>query len=313
MPLDPVFAEMLKQMADAGGPPLDEMSPADARQMYRGMQADLPKPAIGKVVDQQADDIPIRVYYPGDAAAAPCVVYFHGGGWVIGDLTTHDSVCRQLADKTGFTLISVDYRLAPEHPFPAAIDDCYAATRWVAEHAAALKVDPAKIAVAGDSAGGNLSACVCLKAREEGGPAIACQLLIYPVTDTALDTSSYRDNADGYLLTLDSMIWFWEHYLGHGELKAGEPGNRDNPLAAPAKADSLAGLPPACVITAEFDPLRDEGEAYAQRLIDEGVATEVRRYDGMIHGFFGMTNLVEGSRQAMTFATEYLKQELYRH
>ncbi len=299
MPLHPTLKNLLQQMAAAGAPPMTEMSPTEAREMYNTMQTGYPEPEIEEIVDSKAGDIPIRIYRPS-ADTNPCIVYFHGGGWVIGDLTTHDSVCRQLALATGFTVIAVDYRLAPEAPFPAAIDDCYASTCWVAENAAALGIDPNNIAVAGDSAGGNLSACVCLKARQEASLNLACQLLIYPVTDTALDTVSYSDNAEGYLLTRDSMIWFWDHYLGKDDAA------RNNPLAVPSKADNLAGLPPACVITAEFDPLRDEGEAYAQRLAEQGVPTRVKRYDGMIHGFFGMTHLLEDANDAMAFAVDFL-------
>lgn len=299
MPLDPIVASMLEQMAAAGAPPLSEMSPPDARAMYREMQAALPSPELASVEDARAKDVPVRIYRANKKPGGPALVYYHGGGWVIGDLETHDAVCRQLAAAIDATVIAVDYRLAPEHPFPAAIDDCYLATCWVADQADKLGIDPQRLAVGGDSAGGNLAACVSLRARDEDGPAIAHQLLIYPATDTAMDTPSQQDNAEGYLLTKDSMVWFWNHYLG-GK-------NQQNPYAAPLHAQSLADLPPACVITAEFDPLRDEGEAYAAKLTAAGVPTVVKRYDGMIHGFFGMTDLLAGSKEAMALAANELK------
>ena len=296
MPLDPIVASMLEQMAAAGAPPLPDMSLPDARAMYREMQAALPKPDLASVEDAEAGAVPLRIYRSSQDAC-PAIVYFHGGGWVIGDLDTHDSVCRQLALGTGAAVIAVDYRLAPEHPFPAALDDCYAATCWASSHAVELNIDPARLAVAGDSAGGNLATCVCLRIREEGGPRLRHQLLVYPVTDTAMDTASLKENAEGYLLTRDAMVWFFDQYLGKGGK------NRDNPYAAPAKAKSLAGLPPACIITAEFDPLRDEGEAYGQALATAGVPVKAQRFDGMIHGFFGMTDMLAGSKAAMALAT----------
>ena len=197
-------------------------------------------------------------------------------------------------------VVSVDYRLAPEHPFPAAPEDCYAATAWLAEHCAELGGDPARLAVGGDSAGGNLAAAVALMARERGGPPLAHQLLIYPVTDYAFDTASYRENAEGYMLTLPLMEWFWNHYLA-------DPAQGDNELASPLRAASLAQLPPATVITAEFDPLRDEGEAYAQRLSDAGVKTEMTRYDGVFHGFFGMGAAIDKAKQAVDEACTALR------
>jgi acetyl esterase len=211
----------------------------------------------------------------------PVVVYFHGGGWVIGDLEVVDQPCRQLASAAGAIVVSVDYRLAPEHRYPAAFEDSYAATVWVGAHAAEIGGDPARLAVAGDSAGGNLAAAVALAARDRGGPELAAQLLIYPVTDFNFGTASYHDNREGYLLTKGSMQWFWAHYLGAQDLDK-------DPYACPLRADSLAGLPPAYVATSEYDPLRDEGEAYARRLEEAGVAVTAKRFDGMLHGFFWM-------------------------
>ncbi len=303
MPLDPVFAEMLKQMAEADGPAMKDMAPSEARMMYRVMQEALPRPDLPSVEDSSADGVPIRIYRPTGERTA-CIVYFHGGGWVIGDLETHDGVCRQLAEASGMTVIAVDYRLAPEEPFPASIDDCYKATAWIAANGDTLNIDADKIAVAGDSAGGNLSTCVCLKARAEGGPHISFQLLVYPVTDTAMDTQSYVDNAEGFLLTKDTMTWFWDSYVGD------DAASRSNPLASPMAENDLSGLPPACVITAEFDPLRDEGESYAERLKAAGVTVTIKRYDGMIHGFYGMTHLVEGAKDALALSVSELKSAL---
>ncbi|HIG00948.1 MAG TPA: alpha/beta hydrolase, partial [Myxococcales bacterium] len=222
------------------------------------------------------------------------------GGFVIGDLDTHDGTCRELAVGAECLVVSVDYRLAPEHPFPAAPEDCYAATAWLAEHCAELGGDPARLAVGGDSAGGNLAAAVALMARERGGPPLAHQLLIYPVTDYGFDTASYRENAEGYMLTRPLMEWFWNHYLA-------DPAQGDNELASPLRAASLAQLPPATVITAEFDPLRDEGEAYAQRLSEAGVKTEMTRYDGVFHGFFGMGAAIDKAKQAVDEACTALR------
>ncbi len=304
MPVHPIVQEMLHQMAQADGPTMIEMSPAEARNMYRAMQAEMPVPEIDSVEDRDAEGIPVRIYRTSQEEDQPVAVYFHGGGWVIGDLETHDSTCRQLAVAADCTVVSVDYRLAPEHPFPAAIDDCYLATRWVVEQAGALGVDPERLAVAGDSAGGNLAACVCIRARDAQGPNIGFQLLIYPVTDARMESASYEENAEGYLLTRESMEWFWNHYTGHR--------HQDNPLASPQAASDLSGLPPACIITAEYDPLRDEGEQYARALEAAGVRTVLRRFDGMIHGFFGMTHLLEDSREALNFASGQLARAFRR-
>ena len=303
MPLEPAFETLLQQLAEAGGPALIDVSPPEAREMYRAMQGLLPNPDIRQVEDTDADGVPIRIYRNSEAPG-PCILYFHGGGWVIGDLDTHDSVCRQLVNATGYTLIAVHYRLAPEHPFPAAIDDCYAALCWVQKNAESLAVDGSRIALAGDSAGGNLAATVSLKARNEGTGGVRFQLLIYPVTDFNFDTSSYADNAEGYLLTADAMRWFWNHYIGHDESLGSDP------LASPLRAADLSGLPPAMVMTAEYDPLRDEGEAYAERLRQAGVETRLQRYDGLIHGFFGQTDLSQGASEAMSDAAAALKHAL---
>jgi acetyl esterase len=250
-----------------------------------------------------AGEIGVRVYRPEGRAPLPALVYFHGGGWVIGSLETHDGACRELANRVGCVVVSVDYRLAPESRYPAAAEDCYAATKWVAGNAQALGVDPARIGIGGDSAGGNLTAVVALMARDRGGPALRHQLLIYPVTDADFGRPSYRENAEGYLLTTKAMEWFWGHYVP-------DPAQRAEPYAAPLRAKDLAGLPPAFVITAEYDPLRDEGEAYAKRLQQAGVPTRLQRYDGAIHGFFAMGLLSEVARTALADAVAEAKRAL---
>lgn len=299
MPLNPIVELMLKQMAEAEAPALIEMSPADARAMYRAMNEEATKAELTSVSDNSADGVPIRVYRPSLAENLPCLVYFHGGGWVIGDLETHDAPCRLLAKESECVVIAVDYRLAPEHPFPAPLDDCYSATEWVARNAVELSINKNKIAVGGDSAGGNLAASVCIKARDESGPGITHQLLIYPVTDIAMDTESYNTNAEGYLLTRESMVWFWNHYVGDTFA--------DNALVSPLKTTDLSNLPTATVLTAEFDPLRDEGEAYGEKLKAAGVTTLIKRYDGFIHGFISMTDALEGARDAVSLLAAELR------
>jgi acetyl esterase len=247
-----------------------------------------------------ACEIPIRIYSPTAQSPAPALIYFHGGGWVLGDLESHDHVCRALANSASCVVLSVDYRLAPEHKFPAAVDDSYAATQWIAEHAGELGVDPSRIAVGGDSAGGNLAAVVSQLARDRGGPYIVYQLLIYPGTDMQMNLPSIDENADGPLLTKAAMLWFVDHYLNG-------VGDRINPLASPLLASNLQGLPPAMIITAECDPLRDEGEAYGLRLEDAGVRVDVQRYDGMPHGFFSFGAALDGGRQAFADATSRLR------
>ncbi|NNE73740.1 MAG: alpha/beta hydrolase [Acidimicrobiales bacterium] len=246
-----------------------------------------------------AGDIAVRVYWPEPSMTdAPGVVYFHGGGWVVCSLETHDAVCRKMAARTGAVFVSVDYRLAPEHRFPAAPDDCFAATQWVAANGARWGIDTTCLAVAGDSAGGNLAAIAAVRARDAGLD-LAAQLLVYPCTD--LDPSrwpSMTENADGYFLTRDAMEWFYERYVTDAD--------RTNPEAAPIHAPDLANVAPAFVLTAEFDPLRDEGRAYADRLRDAGVATEDTCYPGMIHGFFNMDDAIDLAKTAQNDAASFL-------
>ena len=306
MPLDPQAQALLDQLASLGGQPLSSMGVAEARRMMEMMSAMRGTPVeVASVVDRRVPgpqgEIPVRVYTPNGSAPLPLLVYFHGGGWVLGSLETHDGVCRSLAAGAGCVVVSVDYRLAPEHCYPAAAEDCFAATQWAHTHAAELGADAKRIAVGGDSAGGNLAAVVAQMARDSGAPGLVFQLLIYPATDAAYDTASYHDNATGYLLTTDDMRWFWGHYLGDAPARAAEP------YCSPLRAGSLAGLPPALVITAEFDPLRDEGEAYGAQLEEAGVPARLTRYDGLIHGFFGMGSLIDQANAAVKEACGNLR------
>ncbi len=240
-------------------------------------------------------EIPVRISTPHDAADPPAVVvYFHGGGWVVGDLDTHDRTTQRLAQATGAVVVSVDYRLAPEHRFPAAADDAYAATQWATEH-----LRPSCLVVAGDSAGGNLAAVVSQMARDRGGPAIDHQVLVYPVIDHAMDTESYDVNGSDYFLTRVKMAWFWDQYAGDDD--------RAHAYCSPIRAEDLAGLPPASVVTAELDPLRDEGEAYAVALRAAGVPTESMRGEGLFHGFFGLDELLPDAVPAWTWTVDQLR------
>ncbi len=293
MPVNPQAQVVLDMMAATGfklvGDPI----------AVREMLALTPRPQgepVASVEDRaitaNGAQIPVRIYRPESGPAVkPALVWFHGGGWVIGSLDGSDFGCRIMANASGCTVISVDYRLAPEYKFPTAVDDCLAVTKWVAENGPELGVDGARIAVGGDSAGGNLAAVVSQLARDVGGPAIAFQALVYPVTNYDFSTASYRDNAEGYLLERDSMEWFWGHYLR-------SEADGASTKASPLRHTNLAGLPPAIVLTAEFDPLRDEGEAYAKRMRAAGVPVEARRYDGQIHGFFANPAIDDGSEAA---------------
>jgi acetyl esterase len=300
MPLDPAVKTMLDQLAEAGGPTLREAGVDQGRQMLQMMAMLEGEPAeIARVESVTIDGIPARVYAASADDALPVLVWYHGGGFVIGDLETADRTCRKLAIGAGALVISIDYRLAPEHPFPAGADDCITALRWIVDHAKELGGDPSRIAIGGDSAGGNLAAVTALRARDAGLP-LRHQLLVYPVTDCTMSSSSYEENAEGYLLSADSMDWFIGHYLG-GTTDAKDP------HVSPLHADDVSGVAPALVITAEFDPLRDEGEAYAERLRDAGVDVEVRRFDGQVHGFFGLGSIWPAANDAVDLAIAHLR------
>ncbi len=282
--LEPQAQQFLSDLASIDEPPLESLTPREARAYIRRARAAfaVAGEAVARVEDRAipgpAGPLPIRIYTPRGEAPFGVLVYFHGGGWVLGDLDMVDALARALANRAGCIVVSVDYRLAPEHPFPAAFDDAYAATCWTVEHAAELGGDAQRIAVGGDSAGGNLAAAVTLAARDLGGPRLVSQLLIYPVTDQDFTRPSFAAFADGYFLTTAAMKWFWGQYLR-------DAADAGNPYAAPLRAASLRELPPATVVVAGYDPLRDEGEAYARRLHDDGVHVTVRRYPGMVHGF----------------------------
>jgi acetyl esterase len=273
------------------------------RQMEERRVPPVGVPEMAKVEDRviaapDGAEIPIRIYWPTDEPGPrPVVVFFHGGGWVIGNIESHDSTCKALAHATNMVFVSVEYRLAPEFKFPIPPEDCYLATKWVADNAVTIGADPARLAIAGDSAGGNLAAVVALMARDRGGPPIKFQLLIYPCTDFDTARPSMIANAQDYFLTRDAMEWFYGHYLDEAD--------KDHHHAAPIRAE-LAGLPPALVITAEFDPLRDEGNEYGRLLQQAGVPATVSCYDGMIHGFFSMTAIMDKARDAQAQAARAL-------
>ena len=291
MPLDPQIAGLLAMLESAGTPPISQGTPQAARDGFRMLTVGLRDPATLPQV-RSVDDvalpggIPARVYRPDSDGPVPTVVFLHGGGFVIGDLDTHDDQARLVAHEVGAVVVSVDYRLAPEHRWPAGLEDCVAATRWALAHVDELGGDPARVAVAGDSAGGNLSAAVALELRGEDGPGLAAQLLLYPATDFTETAThpSREENSKGFLLTEDDMRWFGDQYVPEGA-------DRADPRLSVLQAADLSGLPPAVVATAEYDPLRDEGEAYAAALEAAGVTVVKHRYDGLIHGFFGFSAL----------------------
>jgi acetyl esterase len=285
------------------------LPPSDARALFAQLAAIEPREEVAAVADHLVPgprgDVPVRVYTPASATAADPVgvlVWMHGGGWVVGDLETADATCRQLANRAGAVVVSVDYRLAPEHTAPAALDDCLAALTWSIENASMLGATGPKVAVGGESAGGNLAAVLCQQALDDLGPQIDFQLLVNPVTDCTMSHGSIEENAEGYFLTKAAMAWFIGHYLGEADPK--------DPSVSPLFVDRCEGLPPAMVITSELDPLRDEGEAYAQRLREAGVPVDARRYDGQIHSFFVMTSLLDDGMIAVERAGAALRAAL---
>ena len=305
--LDPNVRLLLAAIEAQGNPPLESLSPTEARKLA----ADSLQPVRGVMEPLRSIEnhripgpeglIPIRVYTPDAPSPRPAMVYFHGGGWVLCDLDTHDVICSAIARRAGATVISVDYRLAPEHKFPAAVVDSYAGLVWVAANADGLGIDRNRISVGGDSAGGNLAAVVALKSRDESGPAIALEALVYPVTDlSSFASPSYREFAEGYQLTKAEMEWFRDLYLSTAA-------DARHPHASPLLASDLRGLPPALIITAECDPLRDEGEAYAKRLEAAGVPVTCTRYAGMIHPFFSMSGAIPQALDAFQQIAEAIQ------
>jgi acetyl esterase len=297
MPLDPQAQQVVDAMAALNLKPVEDSTPAEAREAMRARTAALgPFDEVAKIADHRVPvdggEIAVRVYSPSGAGPHPVLVFYHGGGWVIGDLYTHDGICRSLTNAAACAVASVDYRLAPEAKYPVAAEDSHTALCWMAANAGRLGIDPRRVAVGGDSAGGNLATVVALMARDRRGPSLVYQALIYPVTDHGFDTPSYQENATGYVLTREAMRWFWRHYLARDEQGA-------EAYASPLRAANLAGLPPALVLTAECDPLRDEGEIYAARLRDAGVPVPLTRYSGMFHGFFRMTRMLDKARAAL--------------
>jgi acetyl esterase len=305
--LHPEVRVLLEAMDAQGAAPLETLDPITARaDRLEPMKALGGEPdVLGRVEDLSVPgpggNVLLRVYASEHGGIRPALIYFHGGGFVFGNLDTHDAACRAIAKESGAVVISVDYRLAPEHKFPAAVEDSYAATIWVRQNAAKLGIDPGCISVGGDSAGGNLATVVAIRCRDAGGPALASQVLIYPVTDvSSFDTDSHRDFAEGYFLTRAAMNWFTGHYVRSADVTR-------HPEVSPLLAPDVSGLPPALVITAEFDPLRDEGEAYAHRLRQAGVPVTISRYPGMVHGFVSMRGVLAGGRQAIQEVAEFTR------
>ena len=307
MPLDSQIAAVLQQFSDVPEPDYSQLDAVQYRQFSDNLLPVIPGEPMIEVrnlrVAGAAGELDARLYRPLEQDNLPLLVFFHGGGFVIGTLDTHDNLCRSLASQTGAVVVSVAYRLAPESPFPAAPLDCYAATCWLVEHAGELGIDASRLALAGDSAGGNLALAVSRLAAQRQGPKISYQCLFYPVTDARRDSASYQTFDEGYLLSAAMMGWFWQQYLESA-------GQGDDPLASPLRADGLAALPPTTLISAEFDPLRDEGEAFAQRLRQAGVPVRMQRCEGMIHGFISMAPFVERAAQVLSEAAADLRRAL---
>ncbi len=304
----PPLHPKIRAMLDAEGPfpPPDTLAVAEVRAVREGMMLRRPKldEPVARVEDRTipapGGEIRIRIYSPHGSGPQPVLAYFHGGGWVLGSLDTHDGVCRSLCRRAGCVVVSADYRRAPEHKFPAALEDCAAAVRWCAERAAEIGGDGARLAIAGDSAGGNLAAALALAYRDRGGPRLALQVLIYPVTNFELNTASYHEYASGYGLTRDSMWYFWRNYLS-------APTDGASPYASPLLARDLEGLPPALILTAQYDVLRDEGEAYAVRLAQAGVPVRRTRYLELNHGFVQLAAVCEPASRGLQEIADTLR------
>ena len=311
MALDPNVKKILDMLAIAGMVDIADLTPEQMREGFRrlALMVDYRQAPIGKIVDGQlpgpGGPLRTRSYYPQHfpAGRLPGLIYFHGGGGIFGSIDTHEGICRMLANESGCVVIAVGYRQAPEHKFPAAVEDAYAATEWVVEHAGELGLDPQRIAIGGDSAGGNLAAVVCQRARQCNGPRLALQVLLCPVLDLNADTMSWRAFEKGYFLNRAMIGWMLDHYCTPDV-------DRNDPRLSPLRAADLSGLPQAHIHTAEFDPLRDEGEAYAKRLERAGVAVTYTCHHGMIHHFFGMAGVIPYARSAMKMAGAAIKQAL---
>jgi len=300
--LDPQIQAVLDEQAAAGTKPPGTVTPDELRAQFVRQSTEQWSGVVDElhsVEDTDADGVPIRIYRPVETEEpSMALVYFHGGGWVVGSIDTHDGITRAIARRAGIVVVSVDYRLAPEHPFPAALEDAWTATQWVSNHADELKLDVDRIGVGGDSSGGNLAAVVARRGRDHAVP-VALQLLLYPVISYAFDTPSYSYFSEGYGLTRDGMRWYWDQYLGGSDGK--------NPDVSPSETADLRRLPRAIVVTAEADVLRDEAESYAQRMFLSTVETEGYRYDGMVHGFLRMAGKVERSNAAFDELAESIK------
>jgi acetyl esterase/lipase len=308
MSLDPQAELIINLVKQAGLPEFWQLTPPQAREQYaqRVKRSEL-KESIHRTEDRRipglAGDIPIRIYWPRAAKAAelfPVLMWFHGGGFVIGDLDTHDSACRLLANQSDCMVVAVDYRLAPEFKFPAAVEDCYAATRWVALHAQEIGADPLRIAVGGDSAGANLATVMAILARNDGHPKLVFQLLVYPCVAPEPETPSHRKFADGYLLTRNNIVWFYKQYLRNQR-------DKQDFRFAPLVADDLSNLPPALVFVAGYDPLRDEGVEYVKRLIEAGNRVTLANYEGMVHGFILAGGVLDAAKHAIAESSAALK------
>ncbi|MFJ9623883.1 alpha/beta hydrolase [Streptomyces sp. NPDC101181] len=306
MPFDPQLQELYDRRAAEDVRPLYTLTLEEARAAdLAAVRADAgTHEPVRQVTDVSipgpGGPLPVRIYRPSGEGPLPVLVYFFGGGWTLGSLDTGDAICRSLANAVGCLTVAVGYRLAPEHKFPAAPDDCFAGVRWAVEHAGRYGGDSSRVAVGGDSAGGNLAAAVTLMAKDAGGPELLAQLLVYPNTDQFADTPSLRESTDPLLFNRRSVQWYWDNYLA-------SPGDGGHPLASPLRAPDHSGLPPALVITAEYDPLRDEGEQYAARLRESGVPVESARYQGVTHGFFAMAGTLDAGRRAVAQAADYLR------
>lgn len=303
MPVNPKIQFFLEQM-NTMPVSFDQITPEAMRNSENSALMALQKEPVEKVEDRpiplDGRDIPIRIYTPAGNAPFPALVFYHGGGWVLGSIESHDAICRELANLASCVVVSVEYRLAPEHKFPAAVEDAYESLEWIVDHAAELGIDADRIAVGGDSAGGNLATVTCLIAKERSGPRLVHQLLLYPSTGPAAGTPSMSENAQGYLLTQDMMGWFQSHYLNG-------PEDRNHPYLSPILSDELEGLPPATILTAQYDPLRDVGAAYAQKLQAHGVEVYYKNYEDLIHGFANFSSFVPEARLAVAEGAQELK------